>query len=29
VVQKVYQKVDPNPHSQELLAALTELQKKK
>ena len=28
-IAKVYEKVDPNPHSAELLAALTDLQKKK
>ena len=28
-IAKVYEKVDPTPHSTELLAALTELQKKK
>ena len=27
VIQKVYIKVNPNPHSEEVLAALTELQK--
>jgi peroxiredoxin Q/BCP len=27
VIRKVYLKVDPNPHSQEVLSALAELQK--
>jgi peroxiredoxin len=26
-IRKVYEKVDPNPHSEQVLAALTELQK--
>jgi hypothetical protein len=28
VIRKVYLKVDPNPHSKEVLAALDELQRK-